>query len=354
MKSQTVMMVRFGSLVALAAALAGCHAKPASVARDNVTATPMREFEAATQTLSNNKLFFYPEGLTPERFATLSRAARDYDRFEAQAFPYARRSEELNGRMGPLEQVIGSAKSRIAQIDRKLPRIDRDLARNQTDLDGVNERLQDPGLPADERAQLEGRLTALQATIARLSDEKVQLVAERAQKQMEVDRGEAEAAPLRAEFAEVEAARKPLSDASQEAYDNLRASVDWVSRPPSLVSFEYQGRQGGRAQFRVVVNGWAADEASGVLNSFSTDDGTIRDVLYRELGGRFTFDVYFYTDEAKTVLKNIYTFKIGRTAYHRTDDPSDGRIYYTGDLIEKDPQGRELRKGVAKLVDRSN
>ncbi len=353
MKSHT-MMVRFGSLVALAAVAAGCHAKPAVVERNNVTATPMRVFAAANQTLANNKLFYYPQGLTPGRFASLSRAARSYDDLEAQAFPYARRAEELSGRLTPLEEAIGSLRSRITVIDRKLPRIDRDLARNQTDLDGVNQRLQAPGLPADERTQLEVRRTELMATVTRLNDEKVGLVAERAQKQMEVDQGEAEAGPLRVEYAAVEERRVPLSQASQEAYDALRAAVDWVSVPPSLVSFEHQGLEAGRAKFRVVVAGWAADEASGLKNTFSTDDGTIQNVLYLELGGRMSFDVYFYADEAKTVLRNIYTFKIGRTAYHRTDDPSDGRIYYTGDLIEKDAQGRELRKGVAKLVDRSN
>ena len=56
------------------------------------------------------------------------------------------------------------------------------------------------------------------------------------------------------------------------------------------------------------------------------------------------------TQPGQTQLAAIYSFRIGRVKY----DSLDGLNYFGGDIIRKTPGSSEVRRGIAKMVDRNN
>ena len=93
----------------------------------------------------------------------------------------------------------------------------------------------------------------------------------------------------------------------------------------------------------VGLDGWKyAGDTSEAAADYSTAAGNIRNVVYEEHGGVFSFDV-------RVGNSLIYNIKISRNHYELIDS---GFISFYGDIIVKDQQGNELRYGVAKFYGR--
>jgi len=320
------------TLLAATSLLAGCDAKLALAPFDKISATPLQEFQLAAgeeQNLFNNKMFFYPTGMTKDTFAGIKKAARKYDELEGKAFPLYRQQQALDTQILPLRDIKTTAETRIRSLNRSITstqaKIDAEMAKAEADRDS--------------------------ALLATLSTQKANFEAQKEAKLAEKTQAETTLAPLEAEHARIEAERAPINAEADAALETLKTSVEWIKTPPTGITLK--ALESGKMSLSLA--GWVEEESTAVDRRFSSEEDTIQNLAYRAQSGRLTFDVLVYpSDTDHSQLLRIYTFDVRRTRYDATESASDGRLYYTGDLILKDATGNELRRGVAKFVSTSN
>jgi hypothetical protein len=163
---------------------------------------------------------------------------------------------------------------------------------------------------------------------------------------------EAKLAPLAEELEQLEAHQAEIENSGREKVDAIMQVVEWYKDQPSSVSFRFtpEGRIEGS------ISNWNLDDDAGPRN-FSTqvaegEKPTLGKIVYEPLGGVFNFEAYVYADEAQTKLRETYAFRVARVNY----DAPDGRQFFKGEMVRtRMVAGKaEVRRGVAKLVDRNN
>lgn len=144
-----------------------------------------------------------------------------------------------------------------------------------------------------------------------------------------------------------------LQEGANRAVAVIEDSTDWFKQSPT--GFNVKFNQNGKVGIKIF--GWRG-------KNYKSDDDTIVDATYNEMGGVLKFTVLQFTDSTRTRVFEKYEFNLRRFNYARAD--LEKRIYVTGDITlkiepdfcdEKNP-AKYLeactRKGVVKLINRKN
>lgn len=353
-------MVRGAGLVVLAgiaALLAGCgKAKPAMATRDYLVAQELRVFPPENLRLANNKFFLWKVEMTPEQASRAQAIARTLEELDSEAVPLNRRRLELESQMEPLQEDIRLLSKHERGMKRLVGLSERNLNKLKKEVSALEAQLeaQETGTPeATAEAQARHRqLWEKRARVAALEEqvEAARPVLEGLEEEISGLRERLE--PLQQELETLEARQFEVELKGREKVEEIMEVVDWYQSPPTSVAFQFE-KDGSVS---AAISGWDLEDEAGPRN-FSTEAGpvgvpTIRNVRYTPLGGVFEFEVLVFENDDPSRLRESYEFRISRTRY----DATDGRRYFTGEITRKRQVGDQLevRRGVAKLIDRNN
>mgnify|MGYP001614772104 FL=1 len=153
----------------------------------------------------------------------------------------------------------------------------------------------------------------------------------------------------------------------RRALDRLVSVVELDDEGPDTIIFGLHSD----GSLKVSVLGWAPgsvrryDNRNTSKRSFTTEDGLVTNTAFDSSNGRIEFDVPVYSNADRTELEATYHFKMFPTEYAKTDDPTDGRIFFSGDVWREAAVGPLCsvvefhdtgcrRKGIVKLVSRAS
>lgn len=340
--------------ITASASQVACQPEVALAPRNEVQAVEIADLPLEEeQALLNNKLFLYPADFKPEAFKDLSSSARAMDEAEREIYRNRRRMRDIQKNFTD-EQIGDTARTRRKELKDAIRQIEIDLAAKQAELDA------ELAKPIEEQnASKIRRLTRSRDTFqANLEASRSSL------EEFKASRGN-KAMDAHDELDTLEEQVKSLDPKYQEAFDKVGSLVTWYDDMPDRFSFKPMAD----GSLQVSVTNWSPIlKNSARAMSFSTTDGTITDATYENKGGRIRFTLHvpqLCTDKLDAESGAVVStecqdaqdieFKINRTRYSDTQNTDDGRLFYIGDLIVKNPvTGDTLAKGSAKLVDKQN
>lgn len=363
----TTMKAVFG--IASAALVVGCGASNVrdvhSPKQVLSTAEPRRTFESPKdQILLNNKIFLWSYGMSARDVSTALKMAQQIDKIDTDQYLVGR---EIQGAEQGLARIDG-VRERITRLnqDRSRARI---LIRNATrERDNAKTELdkaQESG-NAEAIREWEGKVQAGQRKL----DEALELQTN-AERELPVAEEElkdvtAKVDPEGKKAEELIALRgrsASIQEVGRLATADLTSVVELDEDGPTLIRFDT--KEDGH--LLVNISQWPVGnlKSQGISmppRNFSTEDGTITNAKFEPVGGKIEFEVTVYENDLRTEVQAVYKFKLARTEYKKTDDPTDGRIFYQGDVwrefakvgplcsVEEDRKTACRRKGSAKLV----
>lgn len=283
--------------------IVGCGVNPPSAPRDGVKAVELRDFPAQDWRLVNNRLFLWKESMTPADVSQAQAISRTMDDLDTQAVPLNRRNLELEKLIDPLKEK------------------GKELAR--------------------ESRRLKSEIDKLE--VAGKTEEAKTLKVARAKVEGQIRENKAKLEPLETELGEVEVKRMEIEMKGRERVEEIQKIVEWYKDQPTAVSFRFEPD----GTISAGIAAWNLGDDDGPRN-FTTDNGTIRNVAYEPRGGIFTMEAVVFTDATKAAVRETYTFRLARLKY---DDPM-GRTFFGGEMTRV--KNGEIRRGLAKLVDRNN
>ena len=186
-------------------------------------------------------------------------------------------------------------------------------------------RSREPNPDPSEIERLERELAELEAKLVQLNDEETEIKGKMSEVKAQLD-----------ELAERSDA---LANEGREKLAEIISLTVWFPQMPRRVIFSDELSDSGQQSLGIEIQGWVLEDG-GEARDFSTQDGSITDVIYETHGGRVHFTVTTASDEK-------YYFDIARSAYGDFNDPFS-RIFYRGDL--KRVRGDKVRTGKVKLV----
>jgi len=342
--------------LAMVLSLGGCGANLVEAPRRPLTPIELAKFPKQDWRLANNKFFLWRDGLSPEKVSTAQRIAKRIDQLDTEALPLVRRMNELSRKIDPLkdtQKLLGThARGAKAACDKAKKRVEAtDKIRVQAEMDLAAE-LALPTPNAERVAALKAQIAQGKAEVSLGNEQLKEMGALRDKLDKDVKNLDSQLAPIVTEFNETEAQQQVIEQEGRERVAEITELVDWYKDQPTAVIFNFQPDGSIGAQ----ISDWNLNDDAG-LRQFSTAPGaggkpTITNVIYEIVGGVFKFDAHVFEDEAQTKLRETYAFKISRIHY----DARDGRNFFGGDIIRTKylPEGNEVRRGIAKLVDRNN
>jgi hypothetical protein len=288
--------------------------------------------------MKSARVFLWQYGVTPEQVATALRMGREIEQQDTDRFMAEYQEEVLSAELGELEtlprkieQELQPARDqaqrqlefwrrrnnpdRIAEFERKVETLTREISETQERLEQARERL-DPNGERTEELRL-----------------------------------------IRTRF-------KLAERAGRRALDRLVSVVEMDDEGPEAVLFGLD-----QGELKVSILGWAPGSVrrlpgrSTFKRSFFTEDGTIRNARFDPSNGKIEFEVKVFANDLRTELEATYTFTLFPTDYAKTDDPTDGRVFFTGEVWREAAavgplcssaewkETRCRRKGVMKLTD---
>lgn len=128
--------------------------------------------------------------------------------------------------------------------------------------------------------------------------------------------------------------KETLTKESNEKISLLRDQIDPMESPSKLVIYADQN------QVQIKLD-WIVDpNCLDCQNSFSTEDGTIKNLVYMEKGGVLDFEFKYSNFN--------FTVHLVRSEV-KSDEDDSSRIAYSGDFIRSE-DNKLFRKGVLKLL----
>lgn len=341
------------SIVALLA-LAGCGQVDTAVApRENVQALELRSFPKQDWRLANNKFFIWRDDMTPEQVSRAVAIGKEIDKLDGSALPLNRRHLELASELTPLKEEFKALNAVLRPIKTQFDKATKLKADAEKAVAVAEKSLKlekDKPVPTPETvAQLEAELATQKGVVATQTATLEAIAPKKKKAEDDVAAKKAQIDPLQSEMDDLEARQLVIEEAGRQQVDEIMQVVEWYKDQPTSVTFQFQ--QDGT--IAASISGWNMGDDLGPRNYTTnfTDDvkPTMGNVTYTELGGIFEFDVYVYTDEAQTSLRETFHFRISRIKY----DYPDGRLFFGGEITRTSADGT-IRRGQAKLVDRNN
>jgi hypothetical protein len=320
-KTPAILFLFFSAATALALALGACgEAKTAAAPKAPIGISPdhpellVQSFPAQDVTFRESQLFLWKKDMGREQVARVLKQSSLFDQAKDQLFVLGRTRAERKAKF----QAIG-----VDVVDLANQIIDLDERRGE--LKGVVSQLE-----AENRKPETERDAKL---IARLLKKRDRLQSQL--KPVEEALTLVKTAGLEAELVSWSQLETELAQRRQEASDLLKPIDEtvWVFNSSPIV-FEFKFKREGAVS--AAIRNWDLLKvndpelqacAPSKSTDFSTDEGTIGKVTYREEGGLFTFEVY--------ALGAIYYFKIACVNYAAID----GRIHYKGDIVRCSVEG---------------
>ncbi len=334
--------------------LAGCGKVDTAVApRDNVQPLALRTFPKQDWRLANNKFFVWRDDMTPEQVSRAVAISKEIDKLDGSALPLNRRHLELDSQLSLLKDELKALNSVLRPLKTQFDKVTKLKAEAEKAVAAAEKGLKlekDKPVPTPETvAQLEAELATQKANVATHTATLEALAPKKKKAEDDVAAKKAVADPLQSEMDDLEARQLVIEEAGRKQVDEIMTVVEWYKDQPTSVTFQFQ-KDGTIA---ASITGWNMGDDLGP-RSYTTNSGeglkpTMGNVTYTELGGIFEFDVFVYTDEAQSNLRETFHFRIGRTKY----DYPDGRVFFGGEITRTSADGT-IRRGQAKLVDRNN
>jgi hypothetical protein len=370
MTMKTTLNAVFG--IASALLIAGCGASNVREVRAPkqklTTKEPRRVFDGELaprdQILLNNKIFLWPYGMSQQNVSTALQMAREIDGIDTEQFLVGRQIETVRQGMSQIDQI----RQRITRLnqERAQARIRiRNSTRERDTAQAELTRAQQAGDPVAIR-DWEGKLQAAQQKLAEATALQTNAERELPLAEEELRKVTASVDPqgkMGDELTALTGRAASIVEKGRVATAALTRVVELDEDGPTLVRFDLESDGG----LDIRLQNWAPGNlvSRGIFmpkRNFSTDDGTITAAKYDPVGGRVEFEVTVYENELRTEIQAVYKFKLARTEYSKTDDPTDGRIFYQGDVWresskvgplcspEEERETRCRRKGSAKFV----
>lgn len=308
--------------------IVGCGVPTAQAPRENLEPVVLRSFAKQDWRFTNNKFFLWREDMTVDQVSRALSLSKELDALDTKAFPLNRRHLELELEVEPISDAIAW-----------LVKLRKELAKPNPNAAEVNKFI-------TKLMTLRERHAILKDQLAALSPDK-ELV------QALMLKFQAMLAPRQAEKGSIEPLQTDIFSEGLKKVDEIMTVVDYYKDQPTAVVFQFQ-KDGS---ISASISGWNLSDDAGARN-FSTETveprkPTMGSVTYEELGGVFNFEVYVFTDESQSKLRETYDLRISRIKY----DIQDGRNFFGGEITRTRslPNGQtETRRGLAKLVDRNN
>jgi len=397
--------------------VSGCKPGAALAPREKVVAAVQRDHAPENDTLYNVKFFLWPVGASGETIRDAINIANEIDRLDKIGFDQSREVERLRTALKPLQD----AETQLTSLQRQgnqLPRqitakrnsittIQNAITSLQTQIFGLQEQLavelgrapaeQNADLIASLNSQIASKQTQLTTKQTQLANEQAVLallLQQQADNPGLVAQAQARVGALTTDLDADGSRRRRLNDqlpieqaAVKDQGDQQVARITqlvyWYKNQPSRVALRFE-----QGLPQVIINEWALyseGEPQVDKRDFSSEDGSITNVSYQVKGGVWRFDLGVFEQDSpltaaqkaqaitdakngqwSSALKEVYSFRFGRTSYAKTEDPNDGRKFFGGEMTRyRDPNGpfctgserTELsckRQGSVKLVDRNN
>jgi len=382
----------FSSL--MTGAMMGCEPAPAVAPRTNLSFQTLKSFPKQDIDFYAAQLFLWPEGVTAKEISRVLALSDDMERLEQEISPaslrfsdlkerlaasepeFVKQEQLLNGQKKDLNKSISNKRNALRKRSEELE------AAKKSEEEEKKKENPDPELLkklADTRIRLEGEVAVIEKEIPVLEEQRSAL---------EKEILDVRNSPDHVELKDLESKIAVNFDLKNTDFQEVTKTVIWHDPAPKPVKLHFE-KDGS---ISALIQGWniTRDDVERIKKEeeaeqkkdlpdldrlkkladrrqkledegnrdFSTKSKpgkkpTILNVKYTELGGIFDFDVNVYEDDAQTQLRETYAFHIARTKY----DSKDGKIYYTGTMIRTrvKPDGTtELRRGVAKLIDKNN
>ncbi|MBI2604520.1 MAG: hypothetical protein HYW49_00420 [Deltaproteobacteria bacterium] len=312
------------SILAFGTVLCACHmpgitkdVEPASFDIVPVTAPTVSTYEAQDVLLSNNKMFLWRDDMSSAHVATAQRVSRELDALDERAFPLSNRKFKLEKDFEPVQRKLRAANGRLSFIQTRTAKLNKDREAE----------LQKPEPSQDKIRKIDEELASLQ-------NEKPAREAEKAEAEQVLK-------PVQEEISKIDEQLLDIERSGTVKVREISDAVVWF-QDQDLTTVSFRREEDG--SLYVAITDWKLSE-NEAAKSFSTADGTIRNVKYVPRGGIYEFEV---ADENTT-----YWFKVSR---FRPNDPF-GRMIFTGDLEKRElleNGATKVTKGIAKFIDRKN
>lgn len=338
--------------------LVGCgQADSVRAKQELVVPVALKAFPAEDWRLVNNKFFLWGENLTAEEVSRVKAIADRIDELDSLAVPLNRKRFALESQIEPLESDIELLEDQHYSLDELVQNTRTSLGEAETNLSGLKKDLDEerskPQPAEDVIRSLESKLAAAQAVVTTLQSQLEQEQAVEEEMREKIVELQEELEPIQEELDAVNEKQFPIEIEGQAKVEEITQLVHWYKDQPSSVAFKFQED----GSISASIEGWNLGDNQG-QRRFSTRKGvndkvTMGNVSYEPLGGVFEFEAYVYEDPAKNErLRETYAFKISRSKYNA----EDGRKFFTGEITRTrlTANGTEVRRGIAKLVDRNN
>jgi hypothetical protein len=354
----------FGLALCLGAAtfLASCgKAKQAQATKDPLRSVPVRTFERLTSErklkLSNATVFLWREDLTSEQVRTVALLPgkmakirkgvagmqQQLERLEKTPGMTEEQKQEMSRETLKLEKKIKLGNKKIASASAELT----ESKARKEELEKQKQEMAQNGAKAEDLAEMDLAIAEAQKKIEEQSASLAKTEEETAQLQQQLGQMSSQTAARESDMERLQVQKGSLKldiQAHQESFmqllDQFNSTVFWFD---TFSGVELGAKEDGA--LIVNIDQWDMKDGRGA-QKYTTEDGSIRNVSYVEEGGVYSFDVLVFTDAARNVVQETYTFKLTRSKYKDSDE---GDWIYFGGELTKTTSDHRVRKGSISL-----
>lgn len=231
--------------------------------------------------------------------------------------------------------------SKSTAIDKKIKSIEKDLQAKQNIAEKTEEDLKAIKDLEDKKASFVKKKEEAKTEYDAIFNERQECPQKSAQAQAAYDSYQIETSEvyrnlktaetqIKTEQERLPTVRQQLADRQKTLIEGIEKNVEFLEKPKSLTLKVIQGVMQVRLNWKLNAT------CSNCLESFSTEEGTIQNVNYKEEGGLLQFEL--------KLDSTAYSFRLVRAP-----DDQYGHIFYNGDLTISYANG-EVRYGVLKFL----
>ncbi len=358
------------SVLALGLGLSACMQVKQAVAPINepVQALPLQEFdisdladESGELALRSNRIFLWRDDVTPEQVASTLETSRELDRLEETRPSLDKRIKRIEDQFAGEFTEESSLELAIRKSVKKVERAQKALAVEQAKSESERDAV---------------KLADLQSKLDAARNEEAQ------------NRSSLEDLYQRGGFGEArrsrEEAQVELATIEQNIQDRVAAldrDVEYFQQPPTLVRFRFPKTLAGdfdpSAAISAKFEGWKLP-GEAEARTYSTDDSSIQDLVFKRRGGVLTFKIVVYADATLSIAdaqgqglepSDSYCFRLVRNRYDQIG--KDPRKFFGGEVFQiqgatdtcdptelktraKDDASFRMRQGVVKMQDKAS